>query len=264
MTKTANWFLKGYMVVALLFIYAPVFSLILISFQTSKIQAIQIDGYTTRWYWEALSNREFRDGVTTSIKVGLAVAVLSTVLGFKSAHILSRRRLKMQLLYIALVCIPVLIPLLLSGMALLMYYQQIRLEGSIWAIIIAHTCYCAPFAMGLIWNSYERLNEEIEQAAINLGASRFRVIRSVVLPQIWPAVVSAAIVSFLLSWDEFVIAWYVGGFTKTLPTIIYNSLGTSFNPSVNAIGVLSMGASALLLLGIFSINHLYNGFRRWK
>jgi len=221
------------------------------SFHEGRIQSFPVEQFSTKWYGEAWKNPQFREGIAGSLKVGVAVMAISTILGFLSAHVLCRVRPQRPLLYIAFVCLPCLMPLLLSGMALLMYYQRIRIAGSIWAIVLAHSCYCAPFAMGLIRNSYEGLNEEVEQAAVNLGTGRLAVILRVVLPQMWPAVASAAAVSFLLSWDEFVMAWFVGGFTKTLPTVIYSSLGTSFDPSVNAVGVVAMAVSAFLLLCVF-------------
>ena len=107
---------------------------------------------------------------------------------------------------IALVSVPALVPLILSGMALLMYYQEIRLSGTYWAIVAAHVCYCSPFALGFIRNSYESLNIEIEQAARDLGAGAPRIIFQIVIPQLWPALVSAFAISFLLSWDEFILA----------------------------------------------------------
>jgi len=138
-------------------------------------------------------------------------------------------------------------------MALLMYFQQIRLIGTLSAVIATHVCYASPFAMALIYILYERLNIELEQAASNLGASALRVIFQIVIPQLWPALVGAALLSFLISWDEFIMAWFVGGFAKTLPVVIYGMMGGAFNPSLNAMGTLSIGVSVILLLVVFGL-----------
>ena len=240
--------LRAYLVAALLFVFAPVISLGLMSFHEAKIQVFPIDAFSTKWYAVAWDNRDYRDGFWTSLKVAGLVAPIATTLGFVSAHVLVRYRPRREMLYIALVSVPALVPLILSGMALLMYYQEIRLSGTYWAIVAAHVCYCSPFALGFIRNSYESLNIEIEQAARDLGAGAPRIIFQIVIPQLWPALVSAFAISFLLSWDEFILAWFVGGFTKTLPTVIFGTLGTTFNPSVNALGVMVLVFSCTLLV----------------
>ena len=98
----------------------------------------------------------------------------------------------------------------------------------------------------------------MEQAARNLGAGIGRVIFMVVLPQLWRALVAAGAISFLISWDEFILAWFVGGFTKTLPTVIYATLGTSFNPSLNAVGtVVILFSATLLLLAAFLLQRIF-------
>jgi spermidine/putrescine transport system permease protein len=254
--------LRIYLALTLLFVFAPVLSLTLMSFQADKIQSFPIHNFSAKWYGEAWSNRNFREGFFTSLKVAALAAPIATTLGFVSAHVLVRYRPRRAMLYIALVSVPALVPLLLSGMALLMYYQQIHLYGSVWAIVAAHVCYCSPFALGLIRNSYESLNIEVEQAAQNLGASAERIVFQIVIPQLWPALVSAAAISFLLSWDEFILAWFVGGFTKTLPTVIYGTLGTTFDPSVNALGLMILLLSCSLLVTSLLMQHLMTRTRR--
>ena len=131
-----------------------------------------------------------------------------------------------------------------------MYFQRIRLDGTLASIIIAHTCYCSPFAAALLRLQYKRLNVEIEYAAANLGATPFQVLRSVVIPQLRPAIIASLLLAFLLSWDEFVIAWFVGGFQKTLPVVIYGMLGSAVSPLLNAAGTLAMAVSLAVLGGV--------------
>lgn len=252
----ANWaplLLRAYLAVALFFIFAPAISLVLFSFHEGKIQSFPIERYSTHWYKEVWENQDLREGLRNSIIVGVVVSAFSVLLGFLSAHLLCRHSLRNQSFYVAFVSLPVVIPLLLSGMALFMYFQHIHLVGTLWAVVIAHTSFCSPFALALIRNPYDRINIELEYAARNLGASPLRVIFQIVIPQLWPAITAAGLLSFLISWDEFILAWFVGGFKKTLPVVIYGMMGTSFNPSLNAVGTLSMGVSLVLLLSIFAL-----------
>jgi spermidine/putrescine transport system permease protein len=254
-----NWvslLLRTYLVIALFFVFAPSISLALFSFHEGKIQNFPIERYSTYWYKAAWGNQDIRDGFFNSVIVGVMVSIFSMILGFLSSHLLCRHRLQRQLLYVAFVSLAVVTPLLLSGMALLMYFQRIHLAGTLWAVIIAHTCFCSPFALALIRNPYEQLNIELEYAARNLGANKLRVITRIIIPQLWPAIAAAGLLSFLVSWDEFILAWFVGGFNKTLPVVIYGMMGSSFNPSLNAVGTVSMLISAVLLLSIFLLKSL--------
>jgi spermidine/putrescine transport system permease protein len=237
----------AYLVLVLGFVLAPVATLVLFSFQEGSIPALPIESFSLRWYRAAWRNRDFREGLANSLQVGVVVALLSTAIGFWAAHVLSRRLTRGRGLYMAVLCLPALVPPILSGFALLMYYQRIRLYGTAWAIIAAHTCYCSPFAVALLRNEYDRLDIDLELAAKNLGAGPFDTILEVVIPQMWPALAAAAALCFLVSWDEFVIAWFVGGFVKTFPTVVYGMLGTSLNPSINAVGTVVTAVSALLL-----------------
>lgn len=253
-----NLILKTYLIIALIFVFVPAISLILFSLHEGKVQSFPIKSYSIHWYKDAWENRDLRDGFRNSVIVGTVVSTGSVVFGFLGAHILCRRRPRGQLFYVAFVSLPVVIPLLLSGIALLMYFQQIHIVGTLWAIIIAHICFSSPFSLALIRNPYERLNIEIEQAARNLGARPMNVIIKIVIPQLWPALIAAGLLSFLISWDEFILAWFVGGFKKTLPVVIYGMMGTSFNPSLNAVGALSIGVSAVLLFGVFAFKSISN------
>lgn len=240
--------LRAYLVLIFVYIFAPFAALALMSFHAGKIQSFPIESFSLRWYAEAWNNPAFRDGLWTSLRVAALVAPLSTVLGFVSAHYLCRHTPRHPLIFAASISLPAFVPLLLSGMAMLAYYRQIHLYGSLWAIVAAHVCYSSPFALVMTYVSYRSLNIELEQAARNLGASSRRVIFSIVLPQLWPTLLAVAAISALISWDEFILAWFVGGFTKTLPTVIYGTLGTTFNPSLNAVGTMVTLFSAVLLV----------------
>jgi spermidine/putrescine transport system permease protein len=254
--------LRCYLGLMLFFVFAPVISLGMMSFHGEKIQTFPPENLTFKWYETAWNNRDFQEGFWTSIKVAFIVAPIATLLGFISAHVLVRYRPRYDMLYIAAVSVPALVPLLLSGMALLIYYQRIGLFGTMTGVVIAQVCYCSPFAVGFIRNSYESLNREVELAARDLGAGTLRIIFTIVIPQMWPALITSAAISFLISWDEFILAWYVGGFTKTLPTVIYGTLGSAFNPSVNAVGLMVLVFSFTLLVSALFLQHLISRARQ--
>jgi ABC-type spermidine/putrescine transport system permease subunit II len=145
--------MRGYLAVMFLFIYAPSVSLVLFSFQKGRVQSFPIEEWSVKWYQEAWENRSLRESVITSVQVGTLVSIFATALGFVSANMLCRRYCQHELCYIALIALPSMIPSLLSGLALLMYFQRIHLNGTVFGIVAAHVCYTSPFAMVIIHNS---------------------------------------------------------------------------------------------------------------
>ena len=246
----------GYLLIAcsgliVAFVLAPIVTLVWMSFNDGGTQSFPITGYSLKWYASAFHNEDYATGLANSLTIAAIVAPLATALALFSAHFLVRRPPRQPALYVLAISLPALIPVVLSGLALLMFYQQIHLDGTIWAIVAAHVCYASPFALALIRNAYENLNPELEAAARDLGAGPLRILFRITLPQLWPSLLSAAAICFLLSWDEFTLAWFVGGFVKTLPTVIYGQLGRSFNPSINAVGAMAfLGSSAILAIAL--------------
>jgi len=255
MKVSGTLLLRAYLCLALVCLAVPVLSMIWLSFDANQLPSIPIRNYSLHWYEEVWQNPDIREGLINSVIVGLSVAALSVLLGLVSAYWLCRRlSARMSPLYVSIVSLPCFAPLLLAGMAMLMYFQTIQLAGNIGAIIAAHTCYCSPFALSLIRLSYERLNPELECAARNLGAGNFRTIFMIIVPQLWPALAAAAMLSFLVSWDEFVMSWFVGGFTKTLPMVLYDMIGSSYNPSVNAVGTVVTLVSGVVLFTVLVLS----------
>ncbi len=230
------------------FSLSPLLAVMLMSFSENRIQSLPIVGLTMKWYVDAISSSDLRSAFVNSVQIACLTAVASAFLGFASAHLVVRRIRTGTLWYGVAVSIPCLIPLLVSGFALLIYYRYLGLSGTKTGIIIAHTCFASPFAFAVIRNGYLHLNQELEHAARNLGASRLQIIVTVVVPQLAPSLVGGAMIAFLLSWDEFVLAWFIGGFHKTIPTAIYGALGTAYTPSINAASTLSMSVSLLVVV----------------
>lgn len=226
---------------------APLLAVLMMSFGEGRVQTFPMRGFTFRWYGDALANGNFRTAFSNSLQVAIASAVISTVLGFLSAQLVTRHLRRRGLAYGLAVSVPCLIPLLLSGMALLIYYREIGLLGSKVAIVAAHACFASPFAFAVIRNGYLNLNQELELAARNLGATQWQTLARVTVPELLPSLIGASALAFLLSWDEFVLTWYVGGFNRTLPTEIYGALGTAYSPSISAVGSMSMVVSVVVL-----------------
>lgn len=228
------------------YILAPVFSLILFSFQAGQIQSFPIEGYSLRWYRTAIEDSSYREGLFNSLLVGTAASSLAVLLGFCTAHTLSRFRSGSQLPFLIAVSIPAVVPAISVSVAILICFQQVHLAGGLLAVIAAHVCIVSPFAAIILLTSYEQLDPDLESAAHNLGAGFWVVIRSVVVPQLRFSLIGAWVLCFVISWDEYVYAWYLGGFSRTLPVVIYGRMSGAIDPSLNAMGTLSIVVSVAL------------------
>ena len=192
----------------------------------------------------------------TSLIVSLCTSVLATSLGFATAYSDYRYNFRFKSAYLALVLLPPTIPLIIMALAMLAWLSKIGASGQIWSIIIAHTVLTAPFAMAIIRLRLHQIDGDLEAAAWNLGASRWRALREVIFPFCKPALISAACLTAAISFDEFAVAWFVSGLNKTIPVVILEIVTGNIDPQVNAIGtfVFLTSMTLVVLAQVFFIN----------
>ncbi len=246
MTRTVKFFNSVFVLAVVAFIFAPVASLIIYSFNASWVPTFPISKYSFRWYVAAWKSEHIREGLWNSIIVALVTGSTSCILAFVTVYGRSKRQWIADNWFVALVSLPAFVPTLFGGIALGSYYRIIGLQGGLAAVAAAHICISSPFAVGILRHSYEQLNPDLELAALNLGASHLYTMWKVLLPQLRAALTAASLLSFVISWDEFALAWFVSGFHPTLPVVIFESMASSLNPSLNAVG----GCAVLVSLSI--------------
>jgi spermidine/putrescine transport system permease protein len=191
-----------------------------------------------------------------TIIVGFTVSVIATTLGFAAAYTDYRYRFAGKQVYLALALLPPTIPVVILGLAMLIFLTKIGLFGTLKAIIISHIVVCLPFAMALIRLRLSQMDQSLEAAAWNLGATEWRAMRDVILPFTLPAILAALFITMAVSFDEYAIAWFVSGFQETLPVRILAMFQGQVSPRINAIGsivftitmTLVILAQAILLL----------------
>jgi spermidine/putrescine transport system permease protein len=198
--------------------------------------------------------------VRTSLSVALCSAVVATALGFAGAYVDYRYRFVGKNLYLALLTLPPLVPVVILGLAMLTFQSRIGLAGSVQGLIVGHIVLCAPFALALIRMRLASLDPDIEAAAWNLGATQLSTLRSVILPFCLPTILACLFLTAAVSFDEFMIAWFVGGTNETLPVRVLAMLQGQVSPRINAVGTLVFGLSIALVL----ISQLFNPGRRGR
>ncbi len=240
--------LRTYLALALLLVFAPIITSFIYSFDADKYAAFPWGGFSTRWYGEALADPDVAKGFHNTIIVAVTSALIATAIGFATAYTDYRYRFFGKNAYLALALLPPTIPAIILGLAMLVFLSRVGLSGALHSIIICHVVYSIPFAMALIRLRLGQMDRDLEAAAWNLGASEWHALREVVLPFTLPAILAALFLAMAVSFDEYAIAWFVSGFSETLPVRILMLLQREVSPKVNAIGSLVFIVSMTLVL----------------
>lgn len=248
---------RGYLlpVVAALgfvFLYAPIVSLIVFSFNDGRLVTVW-SGFSTRWYGELLRSEQILTAAWISLQVALVSATLATILGTLGAFVLVRfSRFWGRLLLTGMLTAPLVMPEVITGLSLLLLF--VSLEGVIgWppgrglmTVTIAHTTFCMAFVAVIAQSRLRDMDPSLEEAARDLGAGPVRVFFDVTLPVIAPALVAGWLLAFTLSLDDVVIANFVSGpGASTLPMVIFSKVRLGVSPDVNALATIIIGVVAL-------------------
>ena len=245
--RLITWALKAYIGIAFAFIFLPIITLVVFSFDVDRYPSLVWDGAGTIWYREVLNDPAILAAFKNSIVVAVSVAVISTFLGATAAYFANRWNFPGKTIYLALAVLPPCVPLVVLGLALLIFLGWIGLGGTLISVILAQVVVCSTFAMAIVRLRLSQLDQTLEQASWNLGYGEWGTIGHVVIPQVAPAIGAALLLTMAISFDEFVIAWFVSGLDVTLPVKIYAMLGGDVSPKINAVGSMVFGISIVLV-----------------
>lgn len=244
--------LRSWFILALIFIFVPIVISFIFSFSPNRYPTLPLGGFSTQWYEVILDEAPVPRAFGNSIKAGILVALISTFIGFAAAYTDYRYRFFGKNFYLALALLPPTIPVLILGLVMLMYLSRISLVGELYSVVLAHVVYCIPFAMALIRLRLAQMNPDLESAAWNLGANSWRAMREVILPFTLPSIFAALALTMAVSFDEYMIAFFTGGVTETLPVRVLALLQGQVSPRINAIGsvVFTISMSLVILAQI--------------
>ncbi len=210
----------------LIVLYLPTVLLIVFSFNDSTVAAFPLDGLTTEWYKRAYQSEEIRKAMWASMKVATAAAFFATLLALMASYPLARRNIRGRSFISALLLLPLVVPTVVLAVALLILFQ--RGPGTIGLglsrVMIAHVVIAVPFAVLILLPRMASIDQRLEEAAYDLGASGLQTFRRVLLPLIFPSIISAFLISFVFSIDEVVIASFLTGDQATYPVYLYSGL----------------------------------------
>ncbi len=238
-------FVRGAMWLGFVFLYAPIVILVIYSFNDSKLVTVW-GGWTTRWYWSLWSNQGLMDAAWNSLRVALGSSTLATALGVMAGFTLARLpRFLGRTLFSGMILAPLVMPDVITGLALLLTFISLNIDRGIMTIIIAHTTFSMCYVAIVIQARLAGFDTSVEEAAADLGARPATVFWRITLPLIMPGVIAGWLLSFTLSFDDLVIASFVSGpGSTTLPMEIFSSVRLGVTPEINAVATILIGLVA--------------------
>ena len=246
--KKSRWsfFTSGYLILVLAFIYLPILYVMVFSFNDSK-SMIAFEGFSLRWYEAMFANREMLESIYYTVVVALIATAVSTVVGTVAAIGLSKAKPLVRTIVLELNNLPVLNPDIVTAISLMLLFLSARVERSIVTLILAHITFCTPFVILSVLPKLRQLDDNVAEAALDLGATPLQALVKVIIPQIYPAIFSGALIAFSMSFDDFVISFFTAGVdVQNISMYVYSM--KRFNPSVNALSTLIVVAVAIILV----------------
>jgi spermidine/putrescine transport system permease protein len=241
LSKNGRRALRVFFGLLVVFLYAPIAILLIFSFNDSELPSFPLSGFTLRWYHQFLTNPDLRAALETSAVVAAVSSVGAVILGVLASVALVRRRFAGKAAVSALLLSPLVIPYVVFGISLLLFFHAVGIPRSILTVVIGHIVISLPYTVLVLVPRLDQIDVTLEEAAYDLGASRLRTFRSIVLPLILPAVVSAFLIAFTTSFDEYAVASFVVGTRATFPIYLYGALRfPSRLPQVIAVAVVVM------------------------
>ena len=233
----------------LLFLYAPIAILLIFSFNKASVPAFPLTGFTTRWYHAFATNSEMQAALKTSALVAVLSSVIAVALGVLASIALSRRAFRGRALVTALLLTPLVIPLIVLGISLLLLYHELGIELSLLTVAIGHVVISLPYTILVLLPRLSQIDRSLSEAAYDLGAGPLTTFGRVTLPLILPAVVSAFLIAFTTSFDEYAVASFLIGSRQTFPIFLYSQLRFPDKlPQVIAVAVVVLTVSIAVIV----------------
>ena len=232
-----------------LVMFAPIALVVLFSFNSTR-SLQKFDGFSFRWYERFFESESLRSSLQASIEIALVTMVVATALGALLAYGLVRARTRWSGAANILMLVPLVTPEIVAGVSALLLFTQIGLNLSLTTIMLGHITFSISYVTVVVRGRLASLGPEVENAALDLGATRWQTFRLVTLPELWPAVLAAGLLVFALSFDDFVMSFFTTGESpQPLPVRIWSAIRFGVTPTINAIGSFMLAIS-LVTVGL--------------
>ena len=247
----------SYLVIVLLFIYLPIFYVVLFSFNDSK-SLTKFTGFSLRWYQNMFEDRTMLESIYYTVLVAVVATAVSTVVGTVAAIGLSKARPIVRSAVLEVNNLPVMNPDIVTAIGMMLLFISAKVQLSLLTLILAHITFCTPYVILSVMPKLRQLDDNVAEAALDLGATPRQALTRVIIPQIYPAILSGALIAFSMSFDDFVISFFTAGVgINNISMYVYSM--KRYNPSVNALSTLIVVVVTLILILVNLIPRLKDG-----
>ena len=238
---------KTIMILAIIFFYLPIVFMIVFSFNDSR-SLTNFTGFSLRWYEKMWNDSEMMESLYTTIIIAVLATVISTVVGTISAIGLSKSRKVVQDVILQINDFPIMNPEIVTAIGLMLFFITLGVERGFMTMLLAHIAFCIPYVILSVMPKIRSLDPNLADAAMDLGATPWQALTKVIVPQIKVGIFSGALIAFTMSFDDFIISYFVTGRgVKNLSIMVY-TMSKRVNPSINAISTLVVLFITLVLV----------------
>lgn len=237
MKKRKHIISKLWIGLTLLFLYIPIITMMFFSFNDKRSLSVW-GGFSLRWYVRLFEGRQMMEAVMNTLVVAILATIISVIIGTLTAIGLSKSRPIIKKIVLNISDLPMLNPEIVTAIGLMLLFTAIGLEKGFVTVLLAHIIFCTPYVILAILPKIRSLDENLVEAAMDLGATPYQALMKVILPQLKPSIIAGALIAFTMSFDDYIISYFVTGNGFKNISILVSTMGRRTNPSVNALSTI--------------------------
>lgn len=244
--KKSKIFASIYIGLCFVFFYLPILVTMIFSFNSSK-SLTKFAGFSLKWYSELFSDGEIMKAVYVSLSIAIIATIVSTVLGTITAIGLSKSRKVVKEWLLNVNNIPIMNPEIVTAIGLMILFSSMKIEKGYFTMLLAHIIFCTPYVITSVYPKVRSLDPNLANAAMDLGATPFQALTKVIIPMVKEGIYAGVLLAFTMSFDDFVISYFVtGNGVQNISIIVYN-MTKRINPTINALSTLVIGVLIIIL-----------------
>lgn len=247
MTKKKKPFLDIFLWLIVIFLYAPILYTIVFSFNEGK-SLTNFSGFSLKWYAKMFQSKTMMEALLYTVLCAIIATIVSTIVGTITAIGLSKSRKVVRTVVEQVNQLPIMNPEIVTAIGLLMLFSALHIQKGFFTMLLAHIMFCIPYVILSVMPKLRSLNPNIAEAAMDLGATPWQALTKVIVPQCMPGIISGALIAFTMSFDDFVISYFVTGNGVSNISILVYSEARRINPSINALSTLIVLIITITLL----------------
>src|SRR5450830_332345 len=264
MNKKKPVLLYIYTVLFFIYIFAPLILIFIFAWNNNEGYSFPLSGFTWKWFLELFQDVLAKKAIINSAVIAFISATISTFLGTALSFGIISSTLKNKGILIGLLLLPVLMPSLTIGIAVLVFFRTFSFPLGLPTVILSHVSISISYVVLILMGRIDGFSSNLQEASVDLGASWLQSIKDIILPLLMPAIIAGWVFSFMLSWNEFIITYFLIGNNLTIPVYIFSQLRFGLSPKVNVISVLVTGFTIMMIVLFLLAGKTFKKIRKLK